>query len=59
VKATGMACSCTVAQKCCVFWKLLSYTTLVPYRIRTAMKMTKELEPRSLHPRIRRCSNWR
>lgn len=29
----------------------------VAYRIRTALKTTKELEPRSLQPRVRRCSN--
>ena len=44
-------------QKCCVFCKLLFVYYSVAYRIRTALKTTKELEPRSLHPRVRRCSN--
>ena len=44
-------------QKCCVFCKLLFVYYYVPYQIRTALKTTKEREPRSLQPRVRRCSN--
>ena len=38
-------------QKCCVFYKLLFVYYSVAYRIRTALKTTKELEPRSLQAR--------
>ena len=44
-------------QKCCIFYKLLFVYFSVAYRIRTAMKTTKELEPRSLPARVRRCRN--
>ena len=44
-------------QKCCVFYKLLFLYYFVAYRIRTALKTTKELEPRSLQARVRRFSN--
>jgi len=44
-------------QKCCVFNKLLFVYYFVLYRIRTALKTTKERESRSLQPRVRGCSN--
>ena len=44
-------------QKCCVFCKLLFVYYFVPYRIRTALKTTKEREPRSLQARVRSCRN--
>jgi len=44
-------------RKCCVFYKLLFVYYSVAYRMRTALKMTKELEPRSLQARVRSCRN--
>jgi len=44
-------------QKCCVFYKIIFLYYFAASRIRTALKTTKELEPRSLQARVRRFSN--
>ena len=40
-------------QKCCVFYKLRFAYYFSCILVRTALKMTKELESRSLQPRVR------